>query len=49
MQKEAEQLGIRGTPTFFISVDGGTPYQVQPDAYTVEAFAPIFEDALQGS
>jgi len=48
MKKEGEAKGVQGTPTFFISVDGGEPYQVQPDEYSVEAFAPIFDDALQG-
>ncbi len=48
MSKEGNKVGVRGTPTFFISIDGGAPYEVQPDAFTPEAFAPIFDDALQG-
>ncbi|HJU47326.1 MAG TPA: thioredoxin domain-containing protein [Gaiellaceae bacterium] len=48
MEKAAVTRQVQGTPTFFISVDGGTPYQVQPTAFSPEAFRPIFDDALQG-
>ena len=46
--REGEALQVAGTPTFFVSIDGGEPYQVQPEAFTVEAFRPILDDALQG-
>jgi protein-disulfide isomerase len=48
MQEKGNELGVQGTPSFFVSIDGGEPYAVQPEAFTVAAFSPIFEDALQG-
>ena len=46
MAQEGAQKQVSGTPTFFIRVGDGTPYQVQPQSFSVEAFTPIFEDAL---
>jgi protein-disulfide isomerase len=48
MEKAAVTRQVQGTPTFFISVNGGAPYQVQPTAFSPDAFRPIFDDALQG-
>lgn len=46
MRAEGEQFQIPGTPTFYIQVGDGEPYVVQPQEFSIEAFRPIFEDAL---
>jgi protein-disulfide isomerase len=46
VEKEAVQRGIEGTPTFFVSIDGGAPYRVQPTSLQADAFRPILDDAL---
>ncbi len=46
MTAEAQLRQVGGTPTFFIQVGKEAPYQVNPQGFSIEAFAPIFEDAL---
>jgi protein-disulfide isomerase len=46
MSSEGAALQIPGTPTFYIQVGDDEPYVVQPQSFTVEAFQPIFDDAL---
>lgn len=48
MNAEAQKLGVQGTPSFFISIDGAKPYQVTPSSFAIESFRPIFDDALNG-
>lgn len=43
---EADRLGVPGTPTFFVKVGDGAPYAVQPNSFAIDAFRPIFADAL---
>ena len=43
---EADRLGVPGTPTFFVKVGDGAPYAVQPNSFSIDAFRPIFADAL---
>jgi len=43
---EAARLGVPGTPTFFVKVGEGQPYVVQPSSFSIDAFRPIFADAL---
>lgn len=43
---EANRLGVPGTPTFFVKVGNGQPYVVQPSSFSIDAFRPIFADAL---
>jgi protein-disulfide isomerase len=46
MSAEAQAKQVSGTPTFFVQVGDGEPYQVQVNEFSVDAFRPIFEDAL---
>lgn len=46
MSDEATKLQVGGTPTFFIEAGDDDPYIVNPPAFDIETFAPIFEDAL---
>lgn len=48
MQTEATERQVGGTPTFFVSVDRGEPYHVQPETFDPAAFRPILDDALAG-
>ena len=43
---QAAQLGVPGTPTFFVQVGNGQPYIVQPSSFSIDAFRPILDDAL---
>jgi protein-disulfide isomerase len=43
---EAGQLGVPGTPTFFVKIGNGQPYAVQPTSFSIDSFRPIFADAL---
>ena len=43
---EADRLGVPGTPTFFVKLGDGAPYAVQPNSFSIDAFRPIFADAL---
>jgi protein-disulfide isomerase len=43
---EAARLGVPGTPTFFVKVGDAQPYAVQPSSFSIDAFRPIFADAL---
>ncbi len=43
---EADRLGVPGTPTFFVKVGDAEPYAVQPSSFSIDAFRPIFADAL---
>jgi protein-disulfide isomerase len=46
MTQEGAQRGVQGTPTFFLQVGDDEPYQIQPQDFSIDAFRPIFEDAL---
>jgi 2-hydroxychromene-2-carboxylate isomerase len=46
MGQEGVQRQVSGTPSFFLQVGDQEPYQVQPNAFSIEAFRPIFDDAL---
>lgn len=48
MAAQGEEDQVQGTPTFFVQTGVDKPYLVQPPAFTPEAFAPIFDDALSG-
>ncbi len=48
MSAEGVARQIQGTPTFFVQVGKGKPYQVQPRSFAIESFRPIFDDALSG-
>lgn len=43
---QAAQLGVPGTPTFFVQVGDGQPHVVQPSSFSIDAFRPILDDAL---
>jgi protein-disulfide isomerase len=43
---EAAQLQVPGTPTFFVQIDDGNPYPVQPKSFALDDFRPILDDAL---
>ncbi|HEY1317330.1 MAG TPA: thioredoxin domain-containing protein [Gaiella sp.] len=43
---EAARRGVPGTPTFFVQIGNGEPYVVQPSSFSIDAFRPIFDDAL---
>jgi protein-disulfide isomerase len=43
---QAAQLGVPGTPTFFVQVGNGQPYVVQPSSFSIDDFRPILDDAL---
>ena len=46
MAAEANQKQIRGTPTFYVQVGDGAPYQVNPSSFAPSEFASILDDAL---
>ncbi len=48
MAAEANQRQITGTPTFYIQIGNGQPYQVNPSSFSPSEFASIFDDALSG-
>ncbi|MCZ7589638.1 MAG: DsbA family protein [Gaiella sp.] len=48
MAAEANQRQVTGTPSFFIQVGDGEPYQVSPSSFAPSEFATILDDALAG-
>jgi protein-disulfide isomerase len=48
MVDEANQRQIQGTPTFYIQVGDGEPYQVTPSSFAPDQFRKILDDALSG-
>ena len=48
MAAEANQRQIEGTPTFYVQVGNGQPYQVQPGSFDPSRFRSILDDALAG-
>jgi protein-disulfide isomerase len=46
MVDEANQKQIQGTPTFYIQVGDGEPYQVTPSSFSPGELASILDDAL---
>jgi hypothetical protein len=48
MAAEASQRQIDGTPTFYVQVGNGQPYQVQPGSFAPSEFRSILDDALAG-
>lgn len=44
---EAVERKVQGTPWFFISIDGGEPYEVRVPDLTPDAFRPVLDDALR--
>jgi protein-disulfide isomerase len=48
MVDEANQRQIQGTPTFFVQVGDGAPYQVNPSSFEPDQFRSILDDALSG-
>jgi protein-disulfide isomerase len=46
MVDEANQRQIQGTPTFYVQVGDGQPYQVNPSSFSPSEFASILDDAL---
>jgi hypothetical protein len=46
MVDEANQRQIQGTPTFYVQVGDGEPYQVNPSSFSPSEFASILDDAL---
>jgi protein-disulfide isomerase len=46
MAAEAAQRQVPGTPTFFVQVGDGEPYQVNPSSFAIEEFRKILDDAL---
>jgi protein-disulfide isomerase len=46
MAAEATQRQVPGTPTFYVQVGDGEPYQVHPSSFAVEEFRTILDDAL---
>ena len=46
MAAEATQRQVPGTPTFYVQVGAGEPYQVNPSSFAIEEFRKIFDDAL---
>ena len=43
---QAAQLGVPGTPTFFVQIGNGQPYVVHPSSFSIDDFRPILDDAL---
>ena len=43
---QAAQMGVPGTPTFFVQIGNRQPYVVQPSSFSIDAFRPILDDAL---
>jgi len=48
MNAEGQKLAVQGTPSFFITIGDGKPYQVSPPSFAIESFRPILDDALNG-
>ncbi len=48
MAAEANQRQVEGTPTFYVQVGNGQPYQVQPGSFDPSEFRSILDDALAG-
>ena len=48
MAAEATQRQVPGTPTFYVQVGDGEPYQVNPSSFAIEEFRKILDDALAG-
>jgi protein-disulfide isomerase len=48
LQKEATDLNVQGTPSFFLGIGVSKPYQIQPRAYVPSEFRPALDDALKG-
>jgi protein-disulfide isomerase len=46
MAAEANQRQVSGTPSFFVQVGDGEPYQVNPSSFAPSEFATILDDAL---
>lgn len=46
VSEEAQQRQVPGTPSFYVQVGEQQPYEVQPTAFSPEAFRPILDDAL---
>ena len=46
MTAEANQRQVSGTPSFFLQVGDGEPYQVNPKSFAPSEFATILDDAL---
>jgi len=46
MVGEANQRQIQGTPTFYVQIGNGAPYQVNPSTFSPSEFASILDDAL---
>lgn len=46
MAAEAQQRQIPGTPTFYLQVGDGEPYQLSPKSFAPEEFRSILDDAL---
>jgi protein-disulfide isomerase len=46
MAAEANQRQIQGTPTFYVQVGNGEPYQVNPSSFSPNEFSSILDDAL---
>jgi protein-disulfide isomerase len=46
MAAEATQRQVPGTPTFYVQVGNGEPYQVRPGSFAIEEFRNILDDAL---
>ena len=47
-QKEATDLNVQGTPSFFLGVGVSKPFQIQPRAYVPSEFRPALDAALKG-
>ncbi len=45
-QRDADRLGVQGTPAFSLRVAGGRPVPVQPRELTPESFAAVLDAAL---
>ena len=46
MAAEAQQRQVPGTPTFYVQVGDGQPYQVTPTSFSIDQFRTILDDAL---
>ena len=48
VQKQATDLNVQGTPSFFLGVGINKLVEVQPHAYVPSEFRPILDAALRG-
>jgi protein-disulfide isomerase len=46
--QQAQAVGLRGTPTFYVQVGEGEPYRIEPTALDPREFRPALDDALGG-